>query len=92
LPHVPSRYRRSHYLANREDYIRREVARINGYRIENRALMLAYLLAHPCVECGEADPVMLDFDHRDPSNKSGNVTVIAARKPWQPGAARDREV
>lgn len=40
-------YRRAHYLANREDYIRREVARINGYRIENRALMLAYLLAHP---------------------------------------------
>jgi len=75
-------YRRAHYLANREDYIRREVARINGYRIENRALLLAYLLAHPCVDCGETDPVMLDFDHRDPSNKSCNIAYIAARKPW----------
>jgi hypothetical protein len=29
-------YRRAHYLANRHAYIRREVARINTHRIENR--------------------------------------------------------
>jgi len=75
-------YRRAHYLANREDYIRREVARINSYRLENRALMLAYLLAHPCVDCGQTNPVTLDFDHRDPSVKRGNIGFIAARKPW----------
>ena len=26
-------YRRAHYLANRDEYIRREVARINAYRV-----------------------------------------------------------
>lgn len=78
-----SAYRREHYVANREEYIRREVARINKYRIENRALMLAYLLAHPCVDCGEADPVMLDFDHRHPADKRGNVSDLAMRKPWR---------
>lgn len=75
-------YRRAHYLANRDEYILREVARIKSYRIGNRALMLAYLLAHPCVDCGETDPVKLDFDHRDPALKQGNIGFIAARKPW----------
>jgi hypothetical protein len=76
-------YRRAHYLANRDDYIRRQVARINKYRIENRALMLAYLLGHPCVDCGAANPVVLDFDHRDPAEKKGNVRELAMRKPWR---------
>src|SRR4026208_335679 len=76
-------YRRAHYLANREEYIRREVVRIAHYRVENRALLIAYLLAHPCVDCGRANPVMLDFDHRDPSTKKGNVTELAMRKPWR---------
>jgi hypothetical protein len=75
-------YRRAHYLANRDEYIRREVARINGYRIENRALLLAYLLAHPCVDCGQTNPVMLDFDHRDPSSKRSDVARLASRKSW----------
>jgi hypothetical protein len=76
-------YRRAHYLANRDDYIRREVARINRNRLENRALMLAYLLTHPCVDCGRGDPVVLDFDHRDPAQKKGNVGELAMSKPWR---------
>ena len=75
-------YRRAHYLRNRATYIRREVARIRGYREENRRRIREYLRGHPCVDCGETDIVVLDFDHRDPATKTENIGHLAMRKPW----------
>ena len=43
----------------------------------NRALVAEYLLAHPCVDCGETDLVVLQFDHVR-GQKLGDVSMMVA--------------
>jgi hypothetical protein len=80
-------YRRAHYLRNRAEYIRQAEAQIERRRLDNRRRVRLYLLSHPCVDCGEADPLVLDLDHRDPEEKVQAVTWLARRKPWSIVAA-----
>ena len=43
-----------------------------------KALVAEYLTIHPCLDCGEADPDVLDFDHRNPAKKVKSIADILA--------------
>lgn len=43
------------------------------------AWITAYFANNPCVDCGEADRDVLEFDHRNPALKKGSVCEMAHR-------------
>src|SRR6266446_5501601 len=54
---------RLHYYSNQHYYVRKAIQRKSRVITEQREWVLSYLELHPCVDCGEADPRCLDFDH-----------------------------
>ena len=51
-------------------------ARVGIRREDVRRRLVDYLLGHPCVDCGERDIVVLEFDHV--ADKRGNVSTLAS--------------
>ncbi len=70
-------YRREHYALNRAEYIARNdhLLRVRGKKWLRR--LWEYLAEHPCVDCHEDDPVVLDCDHIDRSSKRDSVSFFA---------------
>ncbi len=54
------------------------------HRVRIREFLLGYLSNKKCIDCGEGDPVVLDFDHRKQSNKFKNISrMLSGHYSWE---------
>lgn len=72
---IPCRrdYGKEHYNRNTEYYKLKANRSRTRDRAANRKVVDAFMLEHPCVDCGETDIVVLDFDHVYPEDKLAAV-------------------
>jgi hypothetical protein len=75
-----SAYGKEHYAANRERYIDQARIQKQRLRLKRTTYLLEYFNAHPCVDCGQRDPIVLEFDHlRD---KSFSIGAALTCRSW----------
>ncbi len=74
-------YSRQHYLDNKAAYIAKANRSKLKVRIRNFQLLCEYLSHHPCVDCGEKEVLVLEFDHIGP--KEADVGYLVQAHSWE---------
>lgn len=69
-------YDREHYAKHKEKRV--HIKRLNSKRcrVRNLQFSMDYLKNNPCIDCGEKDPIVLEYDHK--GHKLKNVCNIIA--------------
>lgn len=68
---MPYKYREDLYKAQKR------------HRIRVRAQLFNYLADKKCADCGEADPIVLEFDHQDPKHKFKQISrILSGHYSW----------
>ena len=69
---MPYKHRSDLYLAQKR------------YRLMVRAKLFDYLSDKFCVDCGENDPIVLEFDHRDLKDKFKSIAkMLSGHYSWR---------
>jgi hypothetical protein len=69
-------YDRQYWQKTRERRVHRKSVNQANLRDRNTQYVLDYLISRSCEKCGEADPVVLQFHHRDPEQKSASIADL----------------
>lgn len=76
-----SLYVKEHYKKNTSYYRDKAKIRNKKVRVSNLDKLFDYLSTHPCMDCGETDIIVLEFDHIF-DNKSYNIAEMTGNKRW----------
>lgn len=71
--------KRRYYEANKDKVKAKARAHTRATRNIIREWLHDYLLKHPCLDCGETNPIILEFDHfRDKEFNVGEAASVGA--------------
>lgn len=73
-------YRNSDHRKKHIESVKRNSKKVY---IETRKWIWKYFEEHPCIDCGERDPVVLEFDHRSREGKLFEVGGALGQRGWQ---------
>ena len=71
------------FQENKELRMAQTKVHIKNRLAKMRATVGEYLLTHPCVDCGESDPVVLEFDHVRGTKVQAVSKMIASHRSKQ---------
>ena len=71
------------YKKNKARHIANVTKRRRQVETEIIDSMIAYLREHPCVDCGEDNPVVLEFDHVKGHKRNSICNMIRAGCSWE---------
>jgi hypothetical protein len=71
-------YSKADYVKNKTSYLQRATFSSSHLITQKQQYVWDYAKSHPCVDCGETDPVVLEFDHRE--NKVSSVSQMACQR------------
>ena len=73
----------NHYNSNKESYKERARVFSKMQVAENRENLYKYLVSHPCTDCGEKDPVVLQMDHVRGTKDSDVSQLVRKGYCWE---------
>lgn len=72
-------WNRAHYARTRSVYLTKSANRNRQVRKATAIELGGYLRDHPCVDCGESNILVLEFDHRDRATKTESIGTMLSR-------------
>lgn len=71
------------YYKNHEHYRKRHNKSRKKIREKNARKVFEYLKKNPCLICGESDPIVLEFDHREDTEKIESISNLILNSNWK---------
>ncbi|MEA2348652.1 MAG: hypothetical protein QOG62_2439 [Thermoleophilaceae bacterium] len=73
-------YKHEHYSANKQRYVDQARRGKQARNLERTRFLIGYFASNPCADCGETDPMVLEFDHL--GEKEFNIGAALPYRNW----------